>query len=126
MNIFGRKKEEDKKAEEVVDEMLEDAKNKVNQEEYPKPMNEEDLMALFSDCSDVELLLMGDEAHNQTAETIDKLMNGDDFFDNIQECISSLHALYIYKKVLKNRDIKNKTIGDFEEEYQKLLEKWGG
>lgn len=125
--IFNKNKDKkDKKAEQLVDEMLEDAMDKVRQEEKPKQVSEKDLMALFDDCSDIELMLMGDEARESTAEAIDKLMNSDDFFDNLEECISALHALYIYEKVLKNRDIENKTIGEFKKEYSDFMKKWSG
>ena len=122
--IFKNRDKKDKKAEQLVDEMLEDAMDKVHQEEKPKQVSEKDLMALFDDCSDIELMLMGDEARESTAEAIDKLMNSDDFFDNLEECISALHALYIYEKVLKNRDIENKTIGEFKKEYSDFMKKW--
>ena len=36
----------------------------------------------------------------------------------------ALHALYIHRKVLKSRDIENKTLGDFQKEYQDLQKKW--
>lgn len=124
--IFKNRDKKDKKAEQLVDEMLEDAMDKVHQEEKPKQVSEKDLMALFDDCSDIELMLMGDEARESTAEAIDKLMNSDDFFDNLEECISALHALYIYEKVLKNRDIENKTIGEFKKEYSDFMKKWSG
>lgn len=88
------------------------------------PLSEDDLMALFDDCSDVELILMGDAAHESTKEAIDKLLNSDDFFQYLSECISALHALYIYEKVLAQRNIGDKTLSEFQKEYQEFLIKW--
>ena len=126
MSFWGKKDDEDKKADEVVDEMLKSAQNKIKQEESrSKPMTEEDLMGLFDDCSDVEVMLMGDEAQGGVSEAIANLMESENFFDDeLSQCISALHTLYIYKKVYNSRDIEGKNWGEFKKEYNELQEKW--
>lgn len=125
MRLFGRKKnkEEDLNAEELVDASLLEAQNKVNEEES-FIQDEKDLMELFDDCSDVELLLMGEEAHNSTMEEINKLLESNDFFDNLPSCLSALHAYYIYKKVVAERKIEDKTLSELQQEYNELQKKW--
>lgn len=117
--VFDKEIELDKNTEDA----LKDAVNK-RSDETDTPLSEDELMSLFDDCSDVELILMGDQARNGAKEAIDKVLNSDDFFEYLTQCISALHALYIYEKVLAQRNMEDKTLGELQKEYAQFLQKW--
>lgn len=85
---------------------------------------EEDLLAFFDEYSDVEIIMLESYATEAATEILDNLLESDDFYEHIDDCLMALHALYIHRKVLKSRDIENKTLGDFQKEYQDLQKKW--
>ena len=98
--------------------------NDENREKIPdkgEVSSEEEMMKVFDDINDVELILLEEEAYRSTSESLDKLLSGESFEDNIAECVGSLHALYIYLKVCKERNIKDKTIGELIDQYKDLL-----
>ena len=98
--------------------------NDENKEKIPDKEgvpSDEEMMKVFDDINDVELILLEEEAYRSTSDALDKLLSGENFEDNINECIGSLHALYIYLKVCKERNIKDKTVGELIEQYQDLL-----
>ena len=91
--------------------------------EDKEKMTDEDMKKVFDDVTDVELILLEEEAYNHTSEALDKLLSSDNFEDNLDEYIGSLYALFIYLKVCDERKLKDKTIGELSEEYKKLLHK---